>query len=106
MKDQNAAQEGADRARVGSITRETGETRVSVRIDIDGAGRAEIDTPLGFMNHMLSQIARHGMIDLSVKASGDIETGSHHTAEDTSEADIVLGAQVLAGTVERLLRAE
>ena len=57
-------------------------------LDIDGQGRAEIDTPIGFMNHMLHALAKHSMIDLSVKATGDIETGSHHTVEDTA---IVIG---------------
>ncbi len=78
--------------RIAEITRETGETNISVRLNIDGEGRAEIDTPIGFMNHMLHALAKHSMIDLSVSASGDVETGSHHTVEDTA---IVLGRCLL-----------
>ncbi len=74
--------------RTADISRVTGETDISVRLDIDGQGRAEIDTPIGFMNHMLHALAKHSMIDLAVKATGDIETGSHHTVEDTA---IVIG---------------
>ena len=74
--------------RIAEITRETGETVISVRINIDGQGRAEIDSPVGFMNHMLQALAKHSMMDLSVTASGDTETGSHHTVEDTA---IVVG---------------
>ncbi len=74
--------------RTAEISRVTGETDISVRLDIDGQGRAEIDTPVGFMNHMLHALAKHSMIDLTVKATGDVETGSHHTVEDTA---IVIG---------------
>ena len=74
--------------RIAEITRETGETVISVRLNIDGQGRAEINSPVGFMNHMLQALAKHSMMDLSVTASGDIETGSHHTVEDTA---IVVG---------------
>ena len=78
--------------RIAEITRETGETNISVRLNIDGQGRAEIDTPIGFMNHMLHSLAKHSMIDLAVSASGDVETGSHHTIEDTA---IVIGRCLL-----------
>ena len=74
--------------RVATIVRETGESNISVTVNLDGTGKAEIDTPVGFLKHMLHQIARHGMIDLKVEADGDLETGSHHTVEDTA---IVLG---------------
>ena len=74
--------------RIAEIERKTGETQISVRLNVDGQGIAEIDTPVGFMNHMLQALAKHSLIDLSVKATGDIETGSHHTVEDTA---IVLG---------------
>lgn len=74
--------------RTAEISRVTGETNIRVRIDIDGQGRADIDTPIGFMNHMLHALAKHSMMDLSVNATGDIETGSHHTIEDTA---IVIG---------------
>ena len=95
---QDVEEQNASQARVASITRETGESKISVRIDIDGTGKAEIESPLGFMNHMLSQIARHGMVDLAVQASGDIHTGSHHTAEDTA---IVLGRAIDKALGER-----
>ena len=74
--------------RTAQMTRETGETKIHVRLNIDGQGRAEIDTPIGFMNHMLHALAKHSMMDLTVNASGDIDTGSHHTVEDTA---IVIG---------------
>ncbi len=70
--------------RTAEISRVTGETNISVRIDIDGQGRAEIDTPVGFMNHMLQALAKHSMIDLAITAIGDTDTGSHHTVEDTA----------------------
>lgn len=78
--------------RTAEIERVTGETNIRVGLDIDGQGRAEIDTPIGFMNHMLHALAKHSMIDLSVVATGDTETGSHHTVEDTA---IVIGRCLL-----------
>ena len=74
--------------RIAEINRETGETKVKIRLDLDGQGSSEIQSPIGFMNHMLNALAKHSMMDLSVTADGDIETGSHHTIEDTA---IVLG---------------
>lgn len=74
--------------RTAEIERVTGETQIRVSLNIDGQGRAEIETPIGFMNHMLHALAKHSMMDLSVTASGDVETGSHHTVEDTA---IVIG---------------
>ena len=74
--------------RTAEIERATGETNIRVSINVDGQGRAEIDTPIGFMNHMLHALAKHSMMDLSVTATGDVETGSHHTVEDTA---IVIG---------------
>lgn len=72
--------------RVAEVTRTTGETDITVRINIDGSGRADINTPVGFMNHMLSALSKHGMLDLEVTATGDLETGTHHTIEDTAIA--------------------
>lgn len=72
--------------RVAQVTRTTGETDISVRVNIDGDGRAEINTPVGFMNHMLAALSKHGMLDLDVTAKGDLETGTHHTIEDTAIA--------------------
>ena len=74
--------------RTAEIERATGETNIRVSLNVDGQGRAEIDTPIGFMNHMLHALAKHSMIDLSITAMGDVETGSHHTVEDTA---IVIG---------------
>ena len=77
--------------RTATIVRETSESKVSVEVNLDGTGKAEINTPVGFLKHMLNQIARHGLIDLKVEADGDLETGSHHTVEDTA---IVFGRAV------------
>jgi imidazoleglycerol-phosphate dehydratase len=68
--------------RVASVSRETKETRVDVTLDIDGSGRSNIDTPLPFLSHMVDQLARHGLIDLTVAARGDVEIDGHHTTED------------------------
>ncbi len=78
-------------ARVGTAARTTGETEVSVRIDLDGAGRCAAATGVGFFDHMLNLFARHALIDLDVEASGDLETGSHHTVEDVG---ITLGQAI------------
>jgi len=75
------------------IQRETRETAITVEIDLDGSGRASVDTPLPFLTHMVDQIARHGLFDLSVSAKGDVEIDGHHTTEDLG---IVLGSAVLA----------
>ena len=75
-------------ARKAKLERETGETRISVELDVDGTGAYEIDTGNGMFDHMLAQLSRHGLIDLKLKARGDIEVGWHHLVEDTG---IVLG---------------
>jgi imidazoleglycerol-phosphate dehydratase len=75
-------------ARRGSCQRKTRETKISAAIDLDGSGKAAIDTPLPFLSHMLEQIARHGAFDLEVHAEGDTEIDGHHTTEDVG---IVLG---------------
>jgi len=69
-----------------SITRATKETSVAVTVDLDGTGRATIDTPVGFLSHMLDVIARHGQVDLDVIATGDTFIDYHHTVEDTGLA--------------------
>ncbi len=73
------------------MERATRETQIVVTVDLDGAGRASIDTPLPFLSHMLDQIARHGLFDLTVEARGDVEIDGHHTTEDLG---IALGTAV------------
>ena len=68
--------------RSAQVSRKTGETRITVDIDIDGAGKSAIDTGIPFMDHMLTLFARHGFFDLEVKAEGDLEVDYHHTLED------------------------
>lgn len=69
-------------SRIGESQRITGETEVRVRVDLDGSGRAEVATGVGFFDHMLALLAHHALIDLEISARGDLETGSHHTVED------------------------
>jgi imidazoleglycerol-phosphate dehydratase len=85
-------------SRSAEITRGTKETELSVRLDVDGAGVGERRTGVGFFDHMLDLLARHGRLDLEVQATGDLETGAHHTVEDTglsfgSALDRALGAR-------------
>ena len=68
--------------RQASLTRNTAETRISVRIDLDGSGQARLDTGVPFLDHMLDQVARHGFIDLDVHCEGDIHIDDHHSVED------------------------
>jgi imidazoleglycerol-phosphate dehydratase len=68
--------------RQGEIKRKTLETQISVRLDLDGSGRSQLATGIGFLDHMLDQIARHGMLDLDIAASGDLHIDAHHTVED------------------------
>jgi imidazoleglycerol-phosphate dehydratase len=74
--------------RSATIERRTGETDVRLTLELEGSGAGTRETGVGFLDHMLDLLARHGRIDLDVKVSGDLETGAHHTAEDTA---IVLG---------------
>jgi imidazoleglycerol-phosphate dehydratase len=75
--------------RKGTAERDTGETSVSVEFVIDGEGESEVDTGINFLDHMLRAVAKHGLFDLTVEADGDLETGDHHTVEDTA---IVIGS--------------
>ncbi|MFP4494564.1 MAG: imidazoleglycerol-phosphate dehydratase HisB [Halochromatium sp.] len=75
------------------IERKTLETQVRVRLDLDGSGRARLDTGVPFLEHMLDQIARHGLIDLEVHATGDLHIDAHHTVEDVG---ITLGQALAA----------
>ncbi|OIR01711.1 imidazoleglycerol-phosphate dehydratase [mine drainage metagenome] len=68
--------------RQAEISRNTLETQVSVRVDLDGSGRSRLSSGIGFLDHMLDQIARHGMIDLDVEAKGDLHIDAHHSVED------------------------
>jgi imidazoleglycerol-phosphate dehydratase len=74
--------------RTAQITRRTGETDVALTLGLDGSGAGARDTSVGFLDHMLDLVARHGRFDLDVAVTGDLETGAHHTVEDTG---IVLG---------------
>jgi imidazoleglycerol-phosphate dehydratase len=68
--------------RTAQITRNTNETQISISLDLDGSGKAALDTGVPFLDHMLDQIARHGLIDLDIKARGDLHIDAHHTVED------------------------
>jgi imidazoleglycerol-phosphate dehydratase len=68
--------------RVADVQRNTAETQISVRINLDGSGAAKLSTGIGFFDHMLDQIARHGLIDLDIHAKGDLHIDGHHTVED------------------------
>ena len=72
--------------REASVERNTNETRISARVDLDGTGQYEIATGIGFLDHMLEQLSRHSLIDLEVKAEGDLHIDFHHTTEDTGIA--------------------
>src|SRR5438477_4846432 len=69
-------------ARTARVRRETGETRIELAIDLDGTGRADVATGVGFFDHMLTLLAKHSLIDLTVKADGDLHVDAHHTVED------------------------
>lgn len=71
-------------ARTARVERVTKESRVVVELDLDGSGRTEVATGVGFYDHMLSQVGRHGLLDLSVTTEGDIHVDAHHTVEDTA----------------------
>ena len=77
--------------RTAAVSRDTQETQISVKVNLDGTGTAVLETGLPFFEHMLTQIARHGLIDMEVKAAGDLAVDAHHTVEDVG---IVLGQAV------------
>jgi imidazoleglycerol-phosphate dehydratase len=85
-------------ARRASVERRTKETEISVSVDLDGSGRSEISTGIGFLDHMLDQLSRHSLIDLKVKAKGDLHIDFHHTTEDTG---IAIGEAVSKALGER-----
>ena len=72
--------------RKADISRSTNETRIAVSVDLDGAGRSDVSTGIGFFDHMLEQLSRHSLIDLEVRAEGDTHIDFHHTAEDVGIA--------------------
>jgi imidazoleglycerol-phosphate dehydratase len=81
--------------RIARVQRNTAETRITVEVNLDGSGRAELSTGVPFLDHMLDQVARHGLVDLVVRAQGDLHIDAHHTVEDVG---IALG-QAVAGAL-------
>ncbi|MEJ6021880.1 imidazoleglycerol-phosphate dehydratase HisB [Ramlibacter sp. PS4R-6] len=73
-------------ARIAEVTRNTAETQITARVNLDGTGKASLATGIGFFDHMLDQIARHGLLDLDVQAKGDLHIDGHHTVEDVGIA--------------------
>jgi imidazoleglycerol-phosphate dehydratase len=85
-------------ARTASVRRDTQETRIELTLDLDGTGTVDLDTGLPFFEHMLTQIARHGLVDLTIRAKGDLDVDAHHTVEDIG---IVLGQAVAQAMGEK-----
>jgi imidazoleglycerol-phosphate dehydratase len=81
----------AQPARTARIRRDTAETKIAVTVDLDGSGRTKLGTGIPFLDHMLDQVGRHGMLDLEIEAKGDLHIDAHHTVEDVG---IALGAAV------------
>ena len=84
--------------RTARVSRKTAETEIEVSIDLDGTGRFEISTGVGFFDHMLAQLSRHSLIDMTVEARGDLHIDDHHTVEDTG---IVIGQALAEALGER-----
>ena len=84
--------------RKAKISRKTKETSISVEVNIDGKGKYNIKTGIGFLDHMLEQVSKHSLIDLKVKAKGDLHIDLHHTTEDTG---IVIGEALLKALGEK-----
>jgi imidazoleglycerol-phosphate dehydratase len=84
--------------RKAEVKRETKETQLSVSLDLDGSGKHDVASGIGFLDHMLEQLARHGLIDLKLRAEGDLHIDMHHTAEDVG---IVIGQAVARALGER-----
>ena len=91
MNSPETAPGAGQEARVAEVTRHTAETQIRVRVNIDGTGVSRLSTGIGFFDHMLDQIARHGLIDLDIEAKGDLHIDGHHTVEDVG---ITLGQAV------------
>jgi imidazoleglycerol-phosphate dehydratase len=88
----------ANQARTATVTRKTGETDIEVTLNLDGTGRANIATGVGFLDHMLHALARHARFDLTVQATGDLHIDEHHTVEDVG---IVLGRALTKALSDR-----
>ena len=84
--------------RIASVERQTKETSISVEVNLDGTGKYNIQTGIGFLDHMLEQVSKHSLIDLTVKAKGDLHIDLHHTTEDTG---IAIGEAVLKALGEK-----
>lgn len=82
MHSERSSEEPQAAERTATVQRDTRETKVMVRLGLDGSGQAVVATGLGFFDHMLELLARHGLFDLTVEATGDLHTGGHHTVED------------------------
>ncbi|MBQ7065959.1 MAG: imidazoleglycerol-phosphate dehydratase HisB [Lachnospiraceae bacterium] len=78
-------------ARMAEVTRKTKETDIAIKLDLDGTGKSQIETGIGFFNHMLEGFSKHGLFDLECNVNGDLEVDGHHTVEDTG---IVLGEAI------------
>jgi imidazoleglycerol-phosphate dehydratase len=85
--------------RTSTVTRNTAETQITVSLNLDGTGKASFNTGIGFFDHMLDQIARHGMIDLDIQAKGDLHIDGHHTVEDVG---ITLGQAVAKAVGDKM----
>ena len=85
--------------RIADVRRDTKETQIRVRVNLDGSGQSRLATGIGFFDHMLDQVARHGLIDLEIEAQGDLHIDGHHTVEDVG---ITLGLAVAAAVGDKM----
>jgi imidazoleglycerol-phosphate dehydratase len=84
-------------ARIAEVTRNTKETQIRVRVNLDGTGESKLATGIGFFDHMLDQVARHGLIDLEIEAQGDLHIDGHHTVEDVGNTLGMAVARAVGG---------
>ena len=85
--------------RQASVERNTKETQISASVDLDGTGKYDVSTGIGFLDHMMEQLSRHSLIDLTLRAQGDLHIDFHHTTEDTGYA-VGEGGQTLGTTMQ------
>jgi imidazoleglycerol-phosphate dehydratase len=90
--------EASSAPRTAEVSRNTAETQITVKINLDGTGQSRLSTGIGFFDHMLDQIARHGLIDLDIQAQGDLHIDGHHTVEDVG---ITLGQAVARAVADK-----